>query len=313
MKQLVATLILLISFNTYADLEGALKEYDFKKADEEARSLIDSKMGYIVQKAGSYVSHYENLYKKIKFEHRTNMTDPCHPSQSDSYHHACLLQLKDSELPGAKTTVDELAGVNSEIQAIDDKVKAHYAKLIDEKTKDIEEKLKKEIEPKIAACPEGKTAEELDQELGCLDKVATSYIGDFFTKNNLAIYKKQVLAGPVVSLVKPRADKANSTKAKLIAAHENSPEGKREALAGTLCRAYWIKMNAEKSIASEKEVGRNSGFVNANHLHQKGTDLRDAKREIASTEPKYNKMTGKKFNYARDCKDERDDEEPEHE
>ena len=47
------------------------------------------------------------------------MTDPCHPSQSDSYHHACLLQLK-IQNSWAETTVDELAGVNSEIQAIDD-------------------------------------------------------------------------------------------------------------------------------------------------------------------------------------------------
>ena len=77
-------------------------------------------MGYIVQKAGSYVSQRNFGKKKIKFEHRTNMTDlVIRRSQTAIIMLAyCSLKIQNS---WGETTVDELAGVNSEIQAIDDK------------------------------------------------------------------------------------------------------------------------------------------------------------------------------------------------
>lgn len=299
MKHILAIATLIFSPLVFADFEGAIKSGDFKEAYNEALQEFRSSN----REAQSVISTYERVNKNIMFQSNESL---CRSDKSDTHHHACLLFTKEREM---KMSYGFERAESALVEA-EKKVRAHYEKVIDDKAKDLAEKIRKDVEPKIAACAEGKTAEELGAEMDCLNAISEKYIGDIFSNS---LYQKFVTTGPFYSLVAPRLNKANSLRQKKIAEHEASPEGKKEALAGTLCRAYWIKMNAEKSIASEKEVGRNSGFVNANHLHQKGTELRDAKREIASTEPAYKKMTGKKFTYEKECKDERDDEEPDHE
>jgi hypothetical protein len=299
MKQIIFLTALLFSPLVFADFEEAMKSGDFKEAYNEAlREFRTSN-----REAQSAINVYERVHKNITFQSNELL---CRADKSESHHHACLLFTKDREMKMPFGWERAEAG----LVEVEKKIRAHYEKLIDDKSKELEAKIKADAELKIAACTEGKTADELSAEMECLNAIAEKNIGDIFSNK---LYQKYVTAGPFYSVIGPRINKANSARQKKIAAREASPEGKKEALATTLCRAYWLKMNSEKSIASEREVGRSSGFVNANHLHQKGTDLRDAKREIASTEPAYKKLTGKKFVYEKECKDERDDEEPEHE
>lgn len=301
MKQIIFLTALLFSPLVFADFEEAMKSGDFKEAYNEALREFRSSN----REAQSAINVYERVHKNITFQSNELL---CRVEKSDSYHHACLLFTKDREMKMPFGWERAEAG----LVEIEKKIRAHYEKLIDDKSKELEAKIKQETEPKIAACSEGKTADELSTEMDCLNSIAEKNIGDIFSSK---LYQKYVVSGPFYSVIGPRINKANSLRQKKIVEHEASPEGQKEMLLAKLCVAHAGAKKLKGNIEHEKSVGKESGFVNATELHRSGTYLTDAKRTIASFEPKFKKLTGRKFFFEKDCKDvlENQEEEPDHE
>ncbi len=301
MKQIIFITALLFSPLVFADFEGAMKSGDFKEAYNEALREFRSSN----REAQSAINTYERVSKNINFQSNETL---CRPDKSDTHHHACLLFTKEREMKLPYGWERAEAG----LVEVEKRIRAHYEKVIEDKAKDLEAKIKMDVEPKVAACTEGKTVEELGVEMDCLNAISEKYIGDIFSNN---LYQKFVTTGPFYSLVAPRLNKANSLRQKKTAEYDASPEGQKETVINKLCIAHAGAKKLKGNIEYEKSVGKESGFVNATELHRSGTYLTDAKRTIASFEPKFKKLTGRKFSFEKDCAGvlESQEEPPDHE
>lgn len=299
MRHTLFLITLVFSQVAFAGFEESMKVGDFKAAYDDALREFRSSN----REAQSAINTYERVWKNINFQSNELL---CRADKSDTHHHACLLFTKEREMKMPFGWERAESG----LVEVEKRIRAHYEKVIDEKAKELEAKIKSEADPKIAACKEGKTTEELGAEMDCLNALSEKYIGDIFSNN---LYQKYVVSGPFYSTVSPRLNKANSLRQKKMAEYDASPEGQKEIILSKLCVAYAGAKTLKRNIDHEKSVGKESGFVNATELHRSGTYLVDAKRTIASFEPKFKKLTGRKFNFEKDCKNVVEDQEEEHE
>lgn len=289
--KLILFLGLLISYNANADMLNDLKSGDFKAAYD----LSLSEFRGSTREAATLISKYERVSKNINFE-STELV--CKPDQSDAFHHVCLGFTVEREMVSGKYWQDTVTRLAPELLKIDEEVKAHYQKQIQEKSAALSTKIKSEVGSKLADCKAGTSIEDLEKEKSCIQAVGKQYVGGIFSNS---LYQKHVVAGPVYATLSPRLD---STEAKLkdaIAKWQASPEGQLQETAFYLCNAHAGKNINQRAVADELEVGRTTGFVDARHLYRSGSFLRDNKRTIATYSPKFQKLKSRKFDFKKDC------------
>lgn len=289
--KIMAIAAFLVSFNAMADMASDLKSGDFKSAyDSSLREFRGSH-----REAQTLIDKYERVHKNITFQSNELV---CKADQSDAFHHVCLGFTAEREMVSGKFWQDTVARIAPELLKIDEDVKTHYEKQIQEKSLALAQKIKPEIESTLADCKAGQSIEELEKEKSCIQSVGKQYVGAIFSNS---LYQKHVAAGPVYSVLAPRLD---STEAKLkdaIAKWQASPEGQMQEAAFHLCNAHAGKQINEQAVADEFEVGRTTGFVDARHLYRSGSFLRDNKKAIAHYSPKFQKLKGRKFDRKKDC------------
>ena len=289
--KLIAALTILLSFNAYAGLEDDLKTGDFKAANDSAIREFRTAS----REAQTLISKYERVSKNINFESNELL---CKSDQSDTYHHACLLFTVERELVSGKFWQDSVSRLAPELLKIDEAVKSHYEKQIQEKANALAQKIKPEVEAKLAECKPGQSIEELEKAKSCIQAVGKAYVGPIFTNS---LYQKHVAAGPVYAILSPRLETTEKTLAAALEKWQASPEGQLQKSALYLCNAHSGKQINERAISEEKEIGRSTGFVDARHLYRSGSFLKDSKRTIATYSPKFQKLKGRKFDPKKDC------------
>lgn len=289
--RVVALIAFLIPYYANADLLSSLKSGDFQAANDS--SLRDHRSA--VREAQILISKFERVHKNINFQSNELV---CKPDQSDSFHHVCLGFTLERELVSGKFWQDTVSRIAPELLKVDEEATAHYKALIKEKSEALAQKVKAEVEGKLAECKSGKTIEEMQTEKACIQSVGKNYVGGVFTNS---LYQKHVVAGPVYAVLSPRLEGVESKLKEAIAKWQASPEGQIEEAAFNLCNAYASKNINQRAIEDEKEIGRTTGFVDAKHLYRSGSFLSDAKKIIASYEPKFKKLKGRKFEMSKDC------------
>lgn len=289
--KLILILVLLVSYNANADMLSDLKTGDFKAAyDSSLREFRGSS-----REAATLISKYERVSKNINFE-STELV--CKSDQSDAFHHVCLGFTAEREMVSGKFWQDTVSRLAPELLKIDEEVKAHYQKQIQDKATALAAKIKAEVETKLSECKSGAAIEDLEKEKSCIQAIGKNYVGGIFSNS---LYQKHIAAGPVYTALAPRLD---STEAKLkdaVAKWQASPAGQLEESAFHLCNAHAGKNINQRAVADELEVGRTTGFVDARHLYRSGSFLRDNKQTIATYSPKFQKLKGRKFDFKKDC------------